>query len=186
MPSDPKLPREVREKNRRGALNLEQCPPYGLRNLTASLKNCLLPWHTGFDMLKLQTEWNVGWQIRGRDVMEGRWGWAGPNQGLQRRDWRSLRLLTDVPPSPLKGLLTHFDYSGPVVTENITSIKSADRTALFFSGLPGVRPLPPTALGPLGSKQSTNYVAIFKNTPLVWTMTAYSQHAHKSHTWFFR
>lgn len=44
-------------------------------------------------------------------------------QGLAG-DWRSLRLLTDVPPAPLKGLLTHFDYSGPVVTENITSVRT--------------------------------------------------------------
>lgn len=53
-------------------------------------------------------------------------------------DWRSLRLLTDVPPGPLKGLLTHFDYSGPVVTENITSIRTIKWTALFFSSLPHV------------------------------------------------
>lgn len=47
-------------------------------------------------------------------------GGAARTAGLAR-DWRSLRRLTDVPPGPLKGLLTHFDYSGPLVTQNITS-----------------------------------------------------------------
>lgn len=46
-------------------------------------------------------------------------GWA--------RDWRSLSRLTDVPPGPLKGLLTHFDYSGPLVTQNITSSGTMNR-----------------------------------------------------------
>lgn len=46
-------------------------------------------------------------------------GWA--------RDCRSLSRLTDVPPGPLKGLLTHFDYSGPLVTQNITSSGTMNR-----------------------------------------------------------
>lgn len=56
-------------------------------------------------------------------AMEGQRGWGSEIQG-PTGDWRSLRFLTDVPPNPLKGLLTHFDYSGPVVTENITSIRT--------------------------------------------------------------
>lgn len=50
-------------------------------------------------------------------------GGAARTAGLAR-DWRSLRRLTDVPPGPLKGLLTHFDYSGPLVTQNITSSRT--------------------------------------------------------------
>ena len=59
------------------------------------------------------------------------------NQGLVG-DWRSMRLFNEVPPGSLKGLLTHFDYSGPVVTENITSIRTMKWAALFFSSLPHV------------------------------------------------
>lgn len=72
-------------------------------------------------------------------VTEGQRGWGSQNQGVAG-DWRSLRLLTDVPPSPLKGLLTHFDYSGPVVTENITSIRTIKWAALFFPSVPHVVP----------------------------------------------
>lgn len=68
--------------------------------------------------------------------MMKRWGSAEPRSIAG--DW----VLTDVPPSPLKGLLTHFDYSGPVVTENITSIRIGDRAALFFSLVLVSLPLP--------------------------------------------
>lgn len=70
----------------------------------------------------------------GKRVTEGHQGWGSQNQGLAR-DWRSLSLLTDVLPVPLKGLLTHFDYSGPVVRENITSIRTRKWAALFFYSL---------------------------------------------------
>lgn len=70
-------------------------------------------------------------QIKKREAIKTRRGAGGRGGGVSRggaartaglaRDWRSLRRLTDVPPGPLKGLLTHFDYSGPLVTQNITS-----------------------------------------------------------------
>lgn len=81
--------------------------------------------------MKTESDWEKG------RVTEGERGWGSQNRGLEG-DWRSLRLLTDVPPEPLKGLLTHFDYSGPVVTENITSIRTIKWAALFFSCLPHV------------------------------------------------
>lgn len=76
--------------------------------------------------------------------------------------WSSMKLSTDVPPSSLKGLLTHFDYSGPVVTENITSIRAIKWKALFFPPLPMflLLSLPADHLiapGLTDSKQSTNY-----------------------------
>lgn len=73
-----------------------------------------------------------------------------------------MKLFTDVPLGSLKGLLTHFDYSGPVVTENITSIRTIKLEALFFFSLslvvaPFTPPDPPSALFVPDSKQSTNY-----------------------------
>lgn len=77
-------------------------------------------------------------------------------------DWRSPRLLTDVPPSSLKGLLTHFDYSGPVVTENITSIRTIKWAALFFSSVPHVVPLESLPLPWDGLTQSNLLITVLE------------------------
>lgn len=58
-----------------------------------------------------------------KGVAAGQQGWGIQKQCLAG-DWWWMRFLIDVPPGPLKGLLTHFDYFGPVVTESITSIRT--------------------------------------------------------------
>lgn len=111
---------------------------------------------------RLEARGNQDKERLGERVTQGQPGWGSQNQGLAR-DWRSLRLLTDVPPGPLKGLLTHFDYSGPLVTENITSKgtmnwRRLSCAASLMPQFPSLPAVPTFSPGRPDSKQATYYI----------------------------
>lgn len=68
-----------------------------------------------------------------------------------------------MPPGPLKGLLTHFDYSGPLVTENITSIgtmnwRRLSCAASLMPQFPSLPAVPTFSPGRPDSKKATYYI----------------------------
>lgn len=109
------------------------CNPQAYVILESPLLSLIFDFRTNFSKLKHCLSKSNKIKSKSHKDQRGRWGGGGVAEGQQgwgiqkqclAGDWWWLRLLTDVPPGPLKGLLTHFDYSGPVVTENITSIST--------------------------------------------------------------